>query len=162
MACLIKGKGHQRKTAFVFIPCEELLLFSTADKTATKINRETNGWECLFSGVGTFALFFRSFKGCYTLACQDSPCCWEMLPAAGCMMALQSHAFPTVGFSPSKQFQTPSDIVHHLLLTHDGQDSAGPSLDLPKTKGVGHVVRLPCISMPCTQNNRNGLFPSPG
>lgn len=107
-----------------------------------------------FLVLGHLPCSFGLLKGCYTLACQDSPCCWEMLPAAGCMMALQSHAFPTVGFSPSKQFQTPSDIVHHLLLTHDGQDSAGPSLYLPKTKGVGYVLRLPYISMPCTQKQQ--------
>lgn len=85
-----------------------------------------------FLVLGHLPCSFGLLKGCYTLACQDSPCCCKMLPTAGCMMALQSHAFPTVGFSPSKQFQTPSDIVHHLLLTHDGQDSAGPSLNLGK------------------------------
>lgn len=86
------------------------------------------------------------FKGRYSLACRDPPCCWEMLPSAGCTVVLQRHAPPPplVGLSPSEQLQTPSDIIHHLLLTHDGQDSAGPSLHLPRTRGVG-LVLIVCL-----------------
>lgn len=48
----------------------------------------------------SLGLFF--FKGHYSLACQDSPCCWEMPPSAGCTVVLQMHAppHPPCGFEP--------------------------------------------------------------
>lgn len=63
-------------------------------------------------------------------------CCWEMPPSAGCAVALQRRASSQFWrfAASSEQFQTPSYVVNHLLLTHDGQDGTGTRLDLPNDK----------------------------
>lgn len=83
--------------------------------------------------------FFRFYILKVVTHLRDAPCCWEMLPSAGCTLLPQSHAYPLWGRDPSEQLQTPSDIVHHLLLAHDGQNGVGAGLHLPETGGVGLV-----------------------
>lgn len=67
-----------------------------------------------------------------TLLHAKTLCCWGMLPPAGCTVVLQGHTFPIVDLNPSEQLQASSDIIHHVLLTHYGQDCAGPRLHLGK------------------------------
>lgn len=88
----------------------------------------------------SYCLWFYAFffiKGCYSLACRGSPL--PLGTAALCWLhsgTAEACVFPIVGLSPSEQLQTPGHVVHHLLLTHDGQDSAGARLNLPKNKRV--------------------------
>lgn len=90
----------------------------------------------MFSGFGTClvfppspGLFLKVVTGLHAKTLPPTGKCCPLLDA---LVALQNNASATVGLSPSEQLQTPSDIVHHLLLTHDGQDSAGARLHLGK------------------------------
>lgn len=65
------------------------------------------------------------------------------------LLAAQWHCtgtpLPNCGVSASsEQFQTPGNVVNHLLLAHDGQDSTGTRLDLPKNKRFWAWTLLMC------------------
>lgn len=143
-----------RKSAFVLFPCELASLLSCSQKL-TKQRQRMKGKqmaECVcFLVVGNlpcssglfFSLIFiylllRSLLSCMPrlslLLGKAALCCLHRGIAEACPLPFHCR------LSPSEQLQTPSNIVHHLLLTHYGQDSAGTSLHLPKTRTVGLLL----------------------
>lgn len=127
----------------------------TADWAMIKNEKETT-FESVSSAAGLFPMLLLSliffslslffFNKCYSLACRGYS------SAAGecrTLLAAQWHCtgtpLPNCGVSgSSEQFQTPGNVVNHLLLAHDGQDSTGTRLDLPKNKRLWASPLLMC------------------
>lgn len=156
MTCWGKKKRVRKRTASIlWTTGPSPFLLQTADRAVKKNERETNGWECLSSAAGLFPMLLLSLilcffiKGCYSLACRGFPL--PLGTAALCWLysgTAEACLFPIVGLSPSEQLQTPGHVIHHLLLTHDGQDGAGARLNLPKNKRVWLIAWILSVLMP--------------
>lgn len=134
--------------------CKRPLSLQAADSWLSddKEWKGNNVWECIFCcwaishALTVFDFFFSLFLINVTLACRGYS------SAAGecrTLLAAQWHCtgtpLPNCGVSASsEQFQTPGNVVNHLLLAHDGQDSTGTRLDLPKNKRLWAWTLLMC------------------
>lgn len=82
----------------------------------------------LWLGHVLFFFFFLFFLGCFALL--HASWCKGMVPSAGRLQRHRTAVRLRSWLSPSEQLQTSSDVVHHLFLPHDGEDSTRTSLHL--------------------------------